>query len=80
METKFGNIDSIGRDKCNPTERYYKASDIDAFKDACFNCDKSHTRKVYELERTIKSLKNYKQAFYITFAAWVILFIAYFLK
>ena len=80
METKFGNIDSIGRDKCKPTERYYKASDIDALRDACFNCDKSHTRKVYELEMTIESLKNYKHAFYIMLASWVVLFITYILK
>lgn len=80
METIFETINSIERNECKPTEYYYRASDIDAFKDNCFNCDKSHTRKIYELERTIKFLKNYRCAFYIMFAAWVILAIAYILK
>lgn len=80
METIFGTINSIERNECKPTEYYYRACDIDAFKDNCFNCDKSHTRKIYELERTIKFLKNYRCAFYIMFAAWVILFIAYIIK
>ena len=80
METTFGTINSIERNECKPTEYYYRARDIDAFKDNCINCDKSHTRKIYELERTIKFLKNYRCAFYIMFAAWVIMFIAYILK
>ena len=80
METIFGTINSTERNECKPTEYYYRASDIDAFKDKCFNCDKSHTKKIYELERTIKCLKNYRCAFYIMFAAWVILVIAYILK
>ena len=80
METKFGNIDSVERNECKPTEYYYRASDIDAFKDNCINCNKSHIRKIYELERTIESLKSYKHAFYITLASWVVLFIAYILK
>ena len=80
METIFGTINSIERNKCKPTEYYYRACDIDTFKDSCINCGKSHTRKIYELERTIKFLKNYRCAFYIMFAAWVILVIAYILK
>lgn len=80
METIFGTINSIERNKCKPTEYYYRACDIDTFKDSCINCGKSHTRKIYELERTIKFLKNYRCAFYIMFAAWVILLIAYILK
>lgn len=80
METIFGTINSIERNKCKPTEYYYRACDIDEFKEKCFNCDKSHTRKIYELEHTIKFLKNYRCAFYMMFAAWVIQLIAYILK
>jgi hypothetical protein len=80
METIFGTINSIERNECKTTEYYYRACDIDAFKDNCFNCYKSHIRKICELERAIKSLKNYRCAFYVMFAAWVILLIAYVLK
>ena len=60
METIFGTINSIERNECKPKEYYYRACDIETFKDNCINCDLSHTRKLYELERTIKFLKNYR--------------------
>lgn len=80
MDTIFGTINSIERNECKPTEYYYRECDIDSFKSACFDCDMAHQRKISEQENTIKCLKNYKCAFYIMFAAWVILVIAYILK
>ena len=80
METIFGTINSIERNECKPTEHYYRACDIDAFKSACFNCDMTHHRKISELENKIKCFKNYRCAFYMMFVAWVILLIAYVLK
>lgn len=80
LETKFGNIESNPREKCNQEELYYCASDIDKFRDQCYKCDRSHTIKMYEYERLKVSYRYLWIAWIGMFAAFIIMLVAFILK
>lgn len=80
IETKFGNIESYPRKECNQEELFYRASDIDRFRDQCYKCDKSHTLKMYEYERLKVSYRYLRIAWIGVFAAFIIMLVAFILK